>query len=105
MIIIFLFLNSALGISINIFKRQNLAQNNISNYYNIQYYGPIKIGTPPQEFTVIYDTGSGELWVPLVGCHGCHNSNSFNVKESKTIEISDYVIEIQVYSNIKILVW
>lgn len=47
MIIIFLFVNYACGISINLFRRQILAQNNISNYYNIQYYGPVIIGTPP----------------------------------------------------------
>ncbi|CAD8165426.1 unnamed protein product [Paramecium pentaurelia] len=95
MIIIFLFLNYACGISINLFRRQNLAQNNFSNYLNIQYYGVVKIGTPPQEFTVIYDTGSGELWVPSVGCIGCHNSKYFNVEESKTVEVTDYVVEIQ----------
>ncbi|CAD8072283.1 unnamed protein product [Paramecium primaurelia] len=95
MIIIFLFLNYACGTSINLFRRQNLAQNNFSNYLNIQYYGVVKIGTPPQEFTVIYDTGSGELWVPSVGCIGCHNSKYFTVEESKTVEVTDYVVEIQ----------
>jgi hypothetical protein len=38
----------------------------ISDYQNAQFYGPIKIGG--QDFNVIFDTGSANLWVPGKNC-------------------------------------
>ncbi|ETO30468.1 ASpartyl Protease family member (asp-2) [Reticulomyxa filosa] len=34
----------------------------LNNSYDLMYTGPIKIGTPSKSFSVIFDTGSADLW-------------------------------------------
>jgi len=57
------------------------------DYFNgtdLQWFGTIEVGTPPQEFTVVFDTGSFSLEIPGTTCSTCINQRKFDGTKSST---------------------
>ncbi|XP_029114792.1 pepsin A-like [Scleropages formosus] len=69
----------------------------MTNDADLSYYGVISIGTPPQSFQVLLDTGSSNLWVPSVYCSSpaCSNHARFNPQQSSTFEVTNESLSIQ----------
>jgi saccharopepsin len=69
----------------------------LTNFMNAQYYTEISLGSPPQIFKVILDTGSSNLWVPSVKCTSiaCFLHTKYDSGSSSTYKAngSDFSIQ------------
>jgi len=56
----------------------------LRNFVNCQYFGQISVGNPPQNFTVLFDTGSSNLWIPSSFCESesCNIHHRYNSHKS-----------------------
>jgi len=66
-----------------------IGTSNLTDFQDTEFYGPVSIGTPPQEFQVIFDTGSSNLWVPSQACNStkypaCATHNKYDSSKSST---------------------
>jgi len=70
-------------------RRRALSSSNVplQDYFNgtdLQWFGPISVGTPAQNFTVVFDTGSFNLEIPGTSCSTCSNQRKFDGTKSST---------------------
>ncbi|RYP04786.1 hypothetical protein DL764_004239 [Monosporascus ibericus] len=69
----------------------------ITNFMNAQYFSEISIGAPPQDFKVILDTGSSNLWVPSSQCGSiaCYLHSKYDSSASSTYKANGSEFEIR----------
>ncbi|XP_010838536.1 PREDICTED: pregnancy-associated glycoprotein 1-like [Bison bison bison] len=78
-------------------RGSNLTIHPLRNIMDMLYVGNITIGTPPQEFQVVFDTGSSDLWVPSVFCQSlaCATKSMFIHLRSSTFRHTQKVFNIK----------
>jgi len=64
------------------------ATSNMKVIHKTAYYGQVEVGNPRQAFTVVFDTGSGNLMLPSTYCstQACTMHKRFDPKKSSTLE-------------------
>ncbi|KPM36273.1 Vacuolar protease A [Neonectria ditissima] len=68
----------------------------VTNFMNAQYFSEITIGTPPQTFKVVLDTGSSNLWVPSSECGSiaCYLHSKYTSSDSSSYKSNGSEFEI-----------
>jgi len=68
--------------------RRIIEVDTLNRNHKMAYYGEIQVGTPPQTFSVVYDTGSGNLIVPSTDCQSeaCLKHQMYDRGNTSTIK-------------------
>ncbi|KAK3548982.1 hypothetical protein QTP70_024807 [Hemibagrus guttatus] len=69
-------------------SHQGSPEKGLTSVFQSYYFGVISVGTPPQSFEVLFDTGSSNLWVNSVYCstQACTAQTQFNPQQSSTYQ-------------------
>mmetsp|Transcript_110840 Transcript_110840/g.247695 ORF Transcript_110840/g.247695 Transcript_110840/m.247695 type:complete len:642 (+) Transcript_110840:104-2029(+) len=72
--------------------RQSVDGYEAGDFVRSAYYGTLMIGTPPEPFTVVFDTGSGHLILPSTYCRSdtCRAHKRYRRTASSTAADIDY---------------
>lgn len=74
----------------------------LTNSDNAAYYANVALGIPPQNFTVLIDTASGNFWVPSTFCTtstACIGYNQYNPASSISSQTCGQQFSIHVFTN------
>ncbi len=72
----------------------------IQEFEEAQFYGDITLGTPPQTFKVIFDTGSSNLWVAAYNCSlSCGLHARYDPRKSSTYKPNGTAFDIDYASG------
>ncbi|KAF9139943.1 hypothetical protein BG015_001844 [Linnemannia schmuckeri] len=60
----------------------------INVHPDLEYFGPVSVGTPAQSFKLNFDTGSADIWFPSSTCTAaaCRKHTRFNAAQSSTYQ-------------------
>lgn len=65
----------------------SIAEVVLTNQGNTMYYGDIEVGTPGETMSVVFDTGSADLWLPVNAPH-VDARRQFDAAQSSTFQAS-----------------
>ncbi|KAG8973493.1 hypothetical protein FRC05_008767 [Tulasnella sp. 425] len=68
-------------------KRQGSGTISLNDNGDVAYAGALTVGTPAQQLTADFDTGSADLLIPTENCNGC-GATFFNTAQSSTFHPS-----------------
>ncbi|KAG6623435.1 pepsin-like aspartic protease A1 [Phytophthora cinnamomi] len=69
-------------------RRPQLSHVQLRDFYSDQYFGIVSVGTPPQSFRVLFDTGSSDAWLPDQTCSTCGRHARFERQLSSSFRSS-----------------
>ncbi|EJT97978.1 acid protease [Dacryopinax primogenitus] len=65
-------------------KKRSTASDGMTDDGDMEWYGNVVVGTPAQTYTVDFDTGSSDFFLPDSSCGDCGSHDTYNPSSSST---------------------